>query len=156
MKKERILFEFKLQSFSDIITNSSSELFVFVNDSKETLEDLIKAVYPNYRDEYEDLVSIEELDLESFEDYLLRGTYYVSTAKELAKKYNYKPEDFYSNWDEISKSNPSFIFPSIKEELLEDLKSQIPNTWFLYSYEDNPDWDMQEALWTIGDRIHLG
>lgn len=43
------LFIFNIQSFSDIITNSSSELFVFNNHSRteENIVQLLNSIYPD-------------------------------------------------------------------------------------------------------------
>ena len=30
------------------------------------------------------------------------------------------------------------------------------NTWLLYSLDENPNWEYQEKLSTIGERFHLG
>ena len=156
----KTIFEFKLQSFSDIITNSSSELFTFINDDKETVEALIKAVYPDYRYEYEELINGKDLDFNLFEDFISRTmlSYKISYLESFALNNGYEPSDFYVDWNYIveASKNTKYFFAEIKSEILEELRSKYINTWFLYSIDENPDWDMQERLETIGTRYHLG
>lgn len=42
----KILFEFNIQSITDIITNSSSELFVFKNRELEDLVLILSLIHP--------------------------------------------------------------------------------------------------------------
>ena len=57
------LFIIKIQSQSDVITNSSSELFIFDDkNSKEEVIDLLNNVYPNWRDEYDEPIPFSEID----------------------------------------------------------------------------------------------
>ena len=73
---KKILFILQVHSVVDIITNSSSELFVGKNQSKETMIELIKEVYPNYLNEYDELKSIDDISLDEIENYL----YYICNA----------------------------------------------------------------------------
>lgn len=41
------LFVFKIQSSSDVITNSSSELFVFEGNTKNEVISILDSIYPN-------------------------------------------------------------------------------------------------------------
>jgi hypothetical protein len=57
------LFIIKIQSQSDVITNSSSELFIFDDkNSKEEVIELLNNVYPNWRDEYAEPVPFSEIN----------------------------------------------------------------------------------------------
>lgn len=60
------LFIIKIQSQSDVITNSSSELFIF-NDknSKEEVIYLLNNVYPDWRKEYDEPVPFSEVTEDS-------------------------------------------------------------------------------------------
>lgn len=58
-------FSLKIDSYIDIITNSSSELFASRGLKKKKLISLIKSVYPNYSDEYDGPYSLTELFLDS-------------------------------------------------------------------------------------------
>jgi hypothetical protein len=70
-----IIFTFNPHSIIDIITNSSSELFVFKSKSKEIIEEMIEEVYPNYLKEYMPLIHINDLEVEDLNNYL---TYHCS------------------------------------------------------------------------------
>lgn len=51
--KKKTLFVFNIQGFSDIITNSSSELFIFNNGkTKDEVASLLDKVTPGWKDEY--------------------------------------------------------------------------------------------------------
>ena len=67
---KKVLFLFNIQSLSDVITNSSSELFVF-NDgnSLDAVINILDNVYPNWRSEYYEPVLVKDAerdDLETF------------------------------------------------------------------------------------------
>lgn len=68
---KKTLFVFRIQSKSDVITNSSSELFVF--DDKNTTEDveqLLDILYPDWKSEYDSPVYVKDMSDEDFIDYL--------------------------------------------------------------------------------------
>jgi len=75
MKRNKILFTFKIQSFSDVITNSSSELFVFDNNGDvEKVKEILNGLYPNWRSEYAEPVLLKDADdsdIELYAGYLL-------------------------------------------------------------------------------------
>lgn len=48
------------------------------------------------------------------------------------------------------------LFLEISEKGKEALIKANPNTWLLYSLDENPDWDHQKDLMKIAERIHLG
>lgn len=57
------LFIIKIQSQSDVITNSSSELFIFDDkNSKEEVIELLDNVYPDWRKEYVEPIPFSEID----------------------------------------------------------------------------------------------
>lgn len=66
----KVLFRFKLQSLSDVITNSSSELFVFKNHNMEAVKLTLDALHPNWRDEYAEPEWVRDMDDETFKDYI--------------------------------------------------------------------------------------
>ena len=56
------LFIIKIQSQSDVITNSSSELFIFDDkNSKEEVIELLDNVYPDWRKEYAEPIPFSEI-----------------------------------------------------------------------------------------------
>jgi hypothetical protein len=173
--KGKILFTIKPHSVVDVITNSSTELFVGKNSSKEALEELIKEVYPNYLDEYESLISIDDLTPEMLDTYF---DYECSPHCYPSKKSNYPVlpgftfEELYEE-DEIAwnkemqyKLRNNLVDPDydwrrrfVTEENFEEMKDKLDpkrEMFFLYSIDENPNWDFQELLMNIMTRIHLG
>jgi hypothetical protein len=208
----KILYVFEPHSIVDIITNSSSELFVFKGKSKKIVEGMIKKLYPDYLSEYEELRHIDELtaeDLDSFlgwhcypciypatrEDYPLIGDYTFEELyeprmrngqpeiawndeiqyqlrdntrpppkKEKVKKFDdfQKDIDPYGeeDWEDTNEPVEDWHFGSfVTPENLEEVKNRIDpkrKTYFLYSIDDNPDWNYQKKFSKIGTRYHLG
>lgn len=206
------LFIIKIQSQSDVITNSSSELFIFDNkNSKDEVINLLDNVYPDWRDEYAEPVPFSEIDenelwyllpdskydiedrfLETVHDYTftndlnqkdfynnpkynellesfneeLKSTKYDLPEAEFARGYGLEPEVFWNGFDDLkievrSSYNNDWKYPNcsrleISEEGIKAIIDANPNSWLLYSYNENPDWDHQEDLMQISTRIHLG
>ena len=120
----KILFQFNIQSFTDVITNSSSELFVFNKGSKDEVINLLNLVYPNWRDEYNEPISLGEMDEEELEcyfscikpfNYHTNETKYSTDQTYLATNFNIDPKILYSNW--------KIFDPSIKFPRREDYKT---------------------------------
>jgi hypothetical protein len=183
MKK---LFLIQVDNHIDLITNSSSELFVLRGKTKDVIEEMIDAVYPDFRSEYELKVMSEvdtwyldlymqrlcspkdyddifraesmtmdmlpvpkgftfnELYEEIYEDKYFRGNI-VRVRKYILR--NNKISEY--DWDR------SFITDENREDVINRL---FPNgdVWFLFSLEDNPNYEKQELLESIGQRFHLG
>ena len=55
IKMKKILFAIKVNNVVDVITNSSSELFVLKGETKNIVEEMITNIYPNYKNEYEEV-----------------------------------------------------------------------------------------------------
>lgn len=208
------LFIIKIQSQSDVITNSSSELFIFNNkNSKDEVIELLDNIYPDWRDEYAEPVPFSEINenelwyllpdskydiedrffqivrdytyinninisredfyndprcnelLESFNE-KLKSTKYDLPEVKFARKYGLEPEVFWNGFNDLkveirSSYNNDWNYPScprleISEEGIKAMIDANPNTWLLYSLDENPDWDHQEDLMEIATRIHLG
>jgi len=168
MGKQMIVFQ--PDHVINIITNSSSELFVFAGNTRENVVDMIKSVYPNFLDEYYELKCSSELTDDEIHTYL---------------NYHYVNEDEYRNgmfasdydpWqyevipgfekDEISTeeiiNNKKFRRLDDKKiskhrERLIKLMDPYGKKLFLFSKDDNPNYEMQKALEDIGGvRYHLG
>ena len=99
----RNLFIIKIQSQSDVITNSSSELFIFDDkNSKEEVIELLDNVYPNWRDEYDEPVPFSEID-ENDLWYLLPDSKYdienhfLQTVIDCINELEIPRKDFYNN-----------------------------------------------------------
>jgi hypothetical protein len=153
----RTIFVIQPQSIIDVITNSSSELFIFSGKEKAIIEEMITAIYPNYLDEYEELVSLDELDNDGLDTYLSYNYYDYKDDLILSKTFNIAPEILYSNWNK--KETAKYWYGELSEEGIALIKTKLKEQgtmYFLFSLESNPNWEMQEQLENIGYRIHLG
>lgn len=69
----------KIQSFNDIITNSSSELFIFSENNYKDVADVISeldSIYPSWRSEYEDPKKIKDATKNEIETLIGYSGYY--------------------------------------------------------------------------------
>ena len=159
------VFIFNLHSIVDIITNSSSELFVLKSDSKKILSNLLTSVYPNYLEEYDEpkllgFSSDEELDwyigwvynTYGDKDGGYRGK--LDVFEGFTFEEMYEQDNTWRRRDDIYKLKPYFISNN-RVKLLKILDPEN-NTCLLYSKDDNPNWDYQEKLMQIGEKYHLG
>jgi hypothetical protein len=163
----KTLFTFYVDNAIDLITNSSSELFVFVGDTKRKLINLIKKIHPTYREEYATLKGIEELTDDELDTYISRH-YHCWSNEEQRQIENLVPgftrdemyvdktmtyKDYNGNYPvhtyvvDITDANRKKFWDGIDPER---------KMYFLFSTMENPNWEMQEALWRIGERYHLG
>lgn len=121
----KVLFQFNIQSFTDVITNSSSELFVFNKSSKEEIINLLNLIHPNWRNEYQEPISLNEMDAESLEYYfsciapyrwIPNESKYNTNQTFLSEKFSINPAILYSNWE---------IFdPSVKYPIKDNYKTE--------------------------------
>jgi hypothetical protein len=65
-----MLFIINPHSIIDLITNSSTELFVMKGSEKKHVEEIIKAIYPNYLTEYEPLLDVKDFSIEELDNFL--------------------------------------------------------------------------------------
>lgn len=159
------VFVIQPQSIIDVITNSSSELFIFQGNDKQVIEGMISNIYPNYRDEYDELRSIQDFDayqMKSFLEWVYKtnGGWGHDWSYECLAPQGINIDDltekatgeFDRRWYRYGKK-----FSNKKIEAhLDEIKAALSGTYLLYSIGENPDWDMQEALEQIGNRYHLG
>lgn len=158
---KRKLITFNVDNHIDLITNSSSELFVLKGETKKVVEEMIASVYPEYRGEYDEVKSIEELtidELDTFFDYHCLAHCWPASKKQypLLPGFTfdelYEAEESKPAWNgEIqyrlknNVKNPehkwhrSFVTEENKNELVARLGT---NTYFLYSLDENPNWEM--------------
>lgn len=173
----KTLLVYKAHSVIDVITNSSSELFVSLNKDKEIIRSLIEEIHPEYLDEYEELKGIDELtpnELDTYFQFACSPTTWSSvdkssypvlpgfTFEELYEEdeentWSRKPGCSYKlrNNDGENKTWGDFVteenFNAIKEKLDPNREMQ-----FLFSIGDNPEWDYQEKFEEFMFRFHLG
>lgn len=181
---KKVLFTLNINHSMDLVTNSSSELFVLKGKTKEIVEELLVSIYPDYLTEYYPVKHIDDLtvdELDTFFSYLCsphmwpadKSSYPIPngfTFEEL-----YEPEVDWKTgevkppaWNgEIQYRlknnvvNPESFFDRsfITEKNILDIKNKLDpekNMYFLYSINENPDWDRQEELMLVADRYHLG
>ena len=175
--QKKVLIEIKVDNVVDIITNSSSELFILSGDTKEIVQEMVSDVYPNYLNEYEQIVSLREADDDQIDTYLDQienpiwniweatrnmseeeeRLYRINIATEIAKKYKMTPDEYYIDWEDTK--NNKYFYPQASSEGLRKAAELLdPNRqiFLMFSMGDNPNWDYQEKLMEIGTRYHLG
>lgn len=167
----KTLFVFQMQSFTDVVTNSSSELFVFTGTTN-IVNDLLNASVPGWEDEYETPESVQELrpdDLETYLSYAYdnydwnwnnrRITRETSMQTRWAKEFNIDPNDLYENYQEWDPSSENWKISHLRLKKGWDklIKQKLnPNLVFVFSRRENPNWERQETMETFGTRYHLG
>lgn len=164
------VFVFKIHSIVDIITNSSSELFVLKGESKKILSNLLTSVYPDYLKEYAEPKLLSFCSDEELDDYIgwvynvygekeggWRGKLDIFDGFTFEEMYeeNERWERFRRNDDPPGYSLKKDFITKNRIKILQFLDPEN-NTWLLYSKDENPNWDYQEKLMTIGERHHLG
>ena len=174
----KVLFTIRPHSIIDVITNSSTELFVGKSNSKEELIELIEEVHPNFRNEYEEIKHIDEVDPSELESYFC---YMCSPHQWPASKrmYSvlpgftfdelYEPEDNgtpawngevqYKLKNNVANPKNKWDRDFVTEANIEEIKNKLDperKMYFMFSIEDNPEWDYQEKLSEFMTRIHLG
>lgn len=175
-------FIFGIQSKSDVITNSSSELFVF--KSQETAEeviDLLNTIYPGWRNEYREPKEADKLDkdelywlLERFtpysfwgEDRYTRNPEVFEMGKrnkmlkecELPKFLGLTEEETYNNWETWNPCDNDWEnrYLQLSDQCFSKFKDWcIKNHLIsLFSIDENPNWEKQKILMDYAERIHM-
>lgn len=167
---KKTIFTIKVDNVINIITNSSSELFVLKGETKNFIEEMIAEKYPEYRSEYGEVKNIKDLTVDELETYF---SYNCSPHMWPARKENYPIlpgftfDELYEKDGEEKAWNGqqqyklkrnegwNFVTESNKEELINKL-CPSKDMWFLFSLDENPNWEMQEELMQIAERYHLG
>ena len=165
--QRKVLISFQIDNVVDIITNSSSELFVLKGEEKSIIEEMIKNVYFNYESEYtlEKLSESSKQTKQSYIDWVYPSNDYnyretredkIKRLRNEAKSFNMKPEKFFTNWDE---RNDKYFYPNRSKKANKKIIKKLDpnkNIYCLWSKDENPNWEMQEKLMEIGTRYHLG
>jgi hypothetical protein len=158
----KVLFTLKPHSIIDVITNSSSELFVGKAQEKQDIINMIKSAYPDYLNEYLEIKSTKELDNDDLETYI--SYHYNSWSNNLQtlehnlidgfsveEMYDYHPN---SEWDKYQLKYP-LVTDKNRDKIIKGIDPN-EDMYFLFSIDSNPDWDMQEKLEQFMTRYHLG
>jgi hypothetical protein len=172
--KKKTIFTINVNHSIDLITNSSSELFVLQGQTKEIVEELVRNVYPDYKNEYEDVKHISEMsasDLDNFFSYATGSHIWPANKNDYRIPNGFTFEEVYEPdgkepaWNKqiqykVKNNDPNckwgnFVTEENKEWFLNKFDPER-KLFFLYSLDENPNWDMQEKLMEVGERYHLG
>jgi hypothetical protein len=171
----KTIFVMQIQNTIDLITNSSSELFVLKGGTKEAVIQMLDNIDTAWRKEYAEPKNISELSANELETYF---SYACSAHMWPAKKSMHpvlngftfdelyeEDKEHGKNWDGSVdyklKNNKddsrwgNFVTDGNKDSLIGKLDPE-KKMWFLFSFDDNPNWDLQEQLMDIAERYHLG
>jgi len=172
----KTLFIMSIENTIDLITNSSSELFVLKGGTKDVIMQMLDNISPVWKSEYEEPKNILELSVDDLNVYF---SYACSAHCWPARKSNYPVLEGFT-FDELYEKDKSdkawngeiqyqlrnnkkskakwdrdFVTENNRIEIINKL-SPNHNMWFLFSFDENPNWDLQEQLMEIADRYHLG
>jgi hypothetical protein len=161
-------YTINIDNVIDLITNSSSELFVLQGSTFDIVKEMVSNIYPDYLNEYEELQDVKEMsnsDIESFLEWHLGANDRCNAKEPQTKPEQYKLlpgctlEELYDT-SEIKWSNSydlkrDLITNDNRDKIIKGIEESV-GRYFLYSIDENPDWDMQESLMGIGTRYHLG
>ncbi len=165
---KKTLFKINANHAVDLITNSSSELFVLKGSTKGMVIDMIESAHPNYRSEYHEPRLMSELDAGELNTYIDR--HFDRWSNTAQKKLNgvipgFTFDEMYYNWNEKHGYKNDGREPSyyVSDEFVEKNQAAIakaldPNDemYFMFSLDENPEWEFQEKLMEFGTRYHLG
>jgi hypothetical protein len=172
----KTIFTMNVSNTIDLITNSSSELFVLKGKTKDVIIELLDSTYPAWRNEYEEPKNISELTVSELETYFSyacsphmwpnsKKDYPVFSGFAFDELYEKENSEFGFNRGGYKLKN-NVINPESKwdenfvtEENIKEISKKLsPNMdmWFLFSLGENPNWEMQEKLMCVADRYHLG
>jgi len=124
----------KIQSYSDIITNSSSELFVFDNgESVESVIAQLDNIYPGWQSEYDKPKRIKNTDKEDLDMYLeYTNLGYMLPAAEY-KRYRQKHNLSETDWIGIENFDKSDCYARNFAEELGNTPEKIYANWDKYN-----------------------
>lgn len=144
----KTLFKIQFDHSIDIITNSSSELFVLNGESKQYVESMLNKLcdYSEY-----ELLSNDELS----DDYVDTLLSWSVVDIDFTKKW--KPEEIYRVFNgKLSKIMSKNFIKNNLSEIKDMIISKYPNTFYLFSLYENPNWETQEILMEVASKYHLG
>jgi hypothetical protein len=145
---------------------------VFKNLNKENIINLIESIYPDYLNEYAELQTTEELSINSLLDYLEFSYIYnsdwlnrtvldniISLSLNLPDGIEF--DDFYKldEWYLKQGKKEYVLNRSYINDNVDKVKKAIDpdnRLFFLFSLHENPNYEMQQELESLGVRYHLG
>lgn len=166
------MFVFRIDSIVDIITNSSSELFIMKAEGKDVLIELIESVLPEFRETYEEPILLKDSSLYLISTYIFYNYYYKGNTSPIKKSdldviEGFTFDEMYGYYLDLypltngKKTDPYYAEKYeirgnfIKNNLEKIIKTLDPynNIWFMSSLDDNPAYETYEKLMPIGERI---
>ncbi len=171
------MFVFNIENVIDIITNSSSELFILKAETIDIVKEMVSNIYPSYLNEYHDIVALnaatdDQIGIYASYNFLYFAGSYNATKKEkvdhyknVAEDFNMCPQEFYNGWDDdlnrfmSDDEKYSYFYPEISSAGYQAIKLKLDpdgKIFMMFSKGENPDWEYQEKLEMIADRHHLG
>ena len=165
----------QVQSISDVITNSSSELFVFQESSVKDVIELLDRHISDWRYEYEEPILFMNMSEDMKIDY-------IDYVSELPYSFNFETNDAYNqamikaihrdlcvpeeqvpklfeNWNKPDiYAQYTYYNLKLSQEGYNLYKDKYKYDICLWSINENPDWNKQEQIMYIlgGKRYHLG
>ena len=145
---------------------------------------MIENIYPDYLNEYETLLDIREMSNQDIDNFLQwhlgRKSSFWSSSKKYVNHSDYTilpgftfeeiydvsaGLNSYSNEYGIINNIPKnmrkndwdsmFVTDQNRERVIDGIEKSV-GRFFLYSIDDNPNYEKQEELSSIGTRYHLG
>lgn len=162
--KNKTIFVIKCDHAIDLITNSSSELFVLEGASKEIVQEMVSEQYPEYLTEYREVKSTAELttdELDTYISYSERSFYWDRKMNYDYSLFGIPANKLWKDWDKKEKleKNGGWWHPQLTDDGAKIVKETMDpenKMYFLFSLDENPKYEMQEKLETIATRYHLG
>lgn len=154
IKKE--VHVFTVDHCIDIITNSSSELFILDGDNKKIVEELLESTCPGYLTEYLPLQGWEDLENEELLEQWHDRLPYNLIAEQAEE---YIPEgltfDELFSWDSRGNliNNYDALNDSNRNHMINYL-SKGKQQFFLFSRGDNHNYDMYCKLQELSDKLY--
>ena len=181
MMDKRVLFVFNIQSASDVITNSSSELFVFDSDSAKRVKEMLDCNAPGWEEEYQEPIKFSDMSEEDQIDYIdwcLSDLYFDDFKYDTPQEFNEAiirkyhkltclPKEeipkLFENWNDFELNDTKdiryyYFRLRLSDYGIEVFKDKFCDDICLWSIGENPNWERQEKImdWCGGERHHLG
>lgn len=179
---KKYILRIPVQSFSDIVTNSSSELFVFTYGTTDFIRDQLNQWAPGWEEEYEPPILFSDMSenrQKEYIDWVFDIPHWDSWSKQTIADYNkeiirYVSRELcisdeevptlFENWNQVNRwKTPDgrtieYYSLDLSDKAYELLKNKYRNDICLWSYDENPNWDRQECIMYIthAKRYHLG
>lgn len=147
------LFTFQPDHVLDIITNSSSELFVLKGQTLAIVESMVRSVYANYDSEYESIKPTSDLTIDEIQTYLSYAYIHYSEEPKMLSGFSF--DEMFEKSERWTNLKWGFVTEENKAKVVKAM-DPTGDKFFMFSKDENPNWEMQEQLMEVGERYHLG